>query len=95
MMSHSFLDTGSNTALEKDQGETQPEVNFDALFRYRDAAGEVIAFQAHIIAVPPGRQPEFLVQLARNSVDASFRLFDAKIMAFTNSHDVSSALNPD
>jgi hypothetical protein len=94
-MSHSFFDTGSNTALEKDQGETQPEVNFDALFRYRDAAREVIAFQAHIIAVPTGRQPEFLVQLARNGIDASFRLIDAKIMPLANSHDTSSVWDPD
>jgi hypothetical protein len=94
-MSYSFLDTGSNTALEKDQGETQPEVNFDALFRYRDTAGEVIAFQVHIIAVPTGCQPEFLVQLARNGIDASFCLIDAKIMPLTNSHDNSSVWNPD
>ena len=95
MMSHSFLDTGSNTAFEHYQGKTQPEANFDALFRYRDAAGEVIAFQVHIIAVPTGCQPEFLVQLARNGIDASFRLVDAKIMPLTNSHDTASVWNPD
>ena len=94
-MSHGFLDSGTYAALEHDQGETQPEVNFDALFRYLDAAGEVFAFQVHMIAVPAGCQPEFLVQLARNHIDASFCLVDTKIMPFTNSHDVSSALNPD
>jgi len=94
-MSHSFLDTGSNTAFEHNQGETQPEMNFDALFCYRDVAGEVIAFQVHIIAVPTGCQPEFLVQLVRNVIDASFRLIDAKIMPLTNSHDTSSVWNPD
>lgn len=94
-MSYSLLDTGSNAAFEKDQGETQPEVNFDALFRYRNAAGEVIAFQVHIIAVPTGCQPEFLVQLARNAIDASFCLIDAKIMPLTNSHDASSVCSPD
>ena len=94
-MSYSLLDTGSNAALEKDQGETQPEVNFDALLRYRDAAGEVITFQAHIIAVPTGYQPEFLVQLARNGIDASFCLIDAKSMPLTNSHGASSVCSPD
>ena len=93
-MSYSFLNTGSNTAFEHNQGEPQPEVNFDALFRYRDAAGEVIAFQVHIIAVPTGCQSEFLVQLARNGIDASFRLIDAKILPLVNSHDTSSVWNP-
>ena len=94
-MSHRFLDTGSNTAFEHNQGETQPEVNLDALFRYRDATGEVIAFQVHIIAVPTGCQPEFVVQLVRKGIDASFRLIDAKVMPLINSHDASSVWNPD
>jgi len=94
-MGHGFLDTGSNTAFEQNQGETQPEVNFDALFRYRDATGEVIAFQVHIIAVPTGCKPELLIQLVRKGIDASFRLIDAKVMPLTNSHDASSVWNPD
>jgi hypothetical protein len=94
-MSHRFLDTGSNTAFEYNQRETQPDVNFDALFRYRDAAGEVIALQEHIIAIPTGCQPEFLVEFVRNGIDASFCLIDAKIMPLANSHDASSVCSPD
>ena len=94
-MSHGFLNSGSYTVLEHDQGEPQPEVNLDALIRYRDAAGEVFAFQEHMIAVPAWCQPEFLVQFARNHIDASFRLVDAEIMPLTNSHNTSSVWNPD